>query len=84
MLARADTAKPWKPKKLKLASNDWELPAVDINYKPSKVLKFEPTPLPKDNHRPGMLPRRCGGKTWWSECIFVVMLVEKVAVSAAS
>ncbi|VDN30445.1 unnamed protein product [Gongylonema pulchrum] len=44
MLARADTAKPFKPKKFKVDNNHWKSSKVDANYKPSKVLNFEPTP----------------------------------------
>lgn len=48
MLARADTAKPFKLKKMKTDCNDWKSSKVDINYKPSKVLNFEP--IPKEHH----------------------------------
>ncbi|VDM95024.1 unnamed protein product [Thelazia callipaeda] len=49
MLARADTAKPFKPKRMKADCNEWKSCKVDINYRPSKVLNFEPTPK---EHRP--------------------------------
>uniref|UniRef100_A0A915Q5F6 TFIIS N-terminal domain-containing protein n=1 Tax=Setaria digitata TaxID=48799 RepID=A0A915Q5F6_9BILA len=44
MLARADAAKPCKLKKMKSDYNDWKLSKIDVNYKPSKVLNFEPIP----------------------------------------
>ncbi|VDK70794.1 unnamed protein product [Litomosoides sigmodontis] len=48
MLARADTAKPFKLKKMKTDCNDWKSSKVDVNYRPSKVLNFEP--ILKSNH----------------------------------
>ncbi|KAL3989598.1 RNA polymerase II transcription factor SIII (Elongin) subunit A family protein [Acanthocheilonema viteae] len=42
MLARADIAKPSKLKKMKTNCNDWKSSKVDVNYRPSKVLNFEP------------------------------------------
>lgn len=52
MLARADTAKPSKLKKIKNNCNDWKLSKVDVNYRPSKVLNFEPV---LKEHRAGMI-----------------------------
>ncbi|KAM3728273.1 Transcription elongation factor B polypeptide [Dirofilaria immitis] len=49
MLARADIAKPFKLKKMKTDCNDWKSSKVDVNYKPSKVLNFEP--IPKGHNR---------------------------------
>uniref|UniRef100_A0AAF5RTX6 Elongin-A n=1 Tax=Wuchereria bancrofti TaxID=6293 RepID=A0AAF5RTX6_WUCBA len=48
MLARADTARPPKLKKMKTDCNDWKSSKVDVNYRPSKVLNFEPV-LKKHN-----------------------------------
>ncbi|CAG9537080.1 unnamed protein product [Cercopithifilaria johnstoni] len=48
MLALADTAKPSKLKKMKTDCNDWKSSKVDVNYRPSKVLNFEP--ILKENH----------------------------------
>lgn len=50
MLARADNAKPSKLKKVKTDCNDWKSSKVDVNYRPSKVLNFEPTLKEKENH----------------------------------
>lgn len=42
MLALGDAAKPSKLKKIKSNCNDWKFSKVDFNYRPSKVLNFEP------------------------------------------
>uniref|UniRef100_A0A915BR10 TFIIS N-terminal domain-containing protein n=1 Tax=Parascaris univalens TaxID=6257 RepID=A0A915BR10_PARUN len=50
MLARGDIVKPSKPKKPKLDLGDWKSSQVDVNYRPSKRLNFEPTPIIKEHH----------------------------------
>lgn len=49
MLAKADDAKISKPKKMKLDPIDWKSSEIDMNYRPSKRLNFDPTPLVKDH-----------------------------------
>ncbi|VDK53574.1 unnamed protein product [Anisakis simplex] len=50
MLALGDVAKPVKPKKPKLELGDWNSSQVDVNYRPSKRLNYEPTPIVKEHH----------------------------------
>ncbi|KHN79957.1 Transcription elongation factor B polypeptide 3 [Toxocara canis] len=50
MLARGDVVRPAKAKKPKLELGDWNSSQVDVNYRPSRRLSFEPTPVVKEHH----------------------------------
>lgn len=48
VLAAGDVRKPGKPKSFKVDCNDWKMSKIDINYRPSKMLNFEPVPAVKN------------------------------------